>query len=975
MPDIAQKIEIKKSSLAPSSIVFFGGNYLGSKLVERLLEKESRVIVVDKFDSQKENYYINLRSNPKLLIVNCEIEKEIPSEISSCDYVYFLNYQDYYNPTDKFKIVETTQFTKNIINFSLKSQAKVVLVSNADIKNDSFKKTADTQKLIEEIIKESEETKNLNFRQVKLPIVYGPRMSLENSGGLIKILDNYLNKDSIEIDDDNTHKNFFLYIDDAVEAIIRTIFSEKTEHQTINVIDSQPYSELEIGSIIKSVSPRAIEIKYTEINKPIIWNLPEEKNLFLISFAPKTSLRNGIVKTLSYFGHETNTFSFKPEKLAQENNLNAIKRLQNKKIEEEQAPSEIRPKKITYERYKSTSVKNSWIPKNRKEFVYTCLTISLSFILIFLVLPIGSIFFNLYSIKNNFKDIQQKISEGKVDEAKSDADSLVKQVDATNSNLQRFKFILVKIQNEKEFNNYTNVLLSLREVAYGMNDFSEGIKPYMTFAQSLKEGKEIDPKEFNKATTPLTNSLQSFIKAQTLIQDLDLNISEFENYKNKLPKLIKVNDILLSTSRDAKEILGFNEPKKILILFQNQAEIRATGGFIGSYGIAEISKGKIISIKIDDIYNPDGQLDVKNITVAPPEIIKYFLKENRLYIRNANYNSDFPTSAKQVNSLFEKATGEGYQTIVAIDSSFISKFLEKFGGIYLNTYQEEINSGNFTERAQFHSEVNYQEGVSEKKSFLTTLGSKVLEKFFSLKSEELATFGDSIYELLENKNIQVYTEMPFLSRTLSNLEWDGSNLPTKGDYLKIVNSNYGGNKVNYVTQNKYKYEVKSMTRDGVLRSALSLEYKNNAKNNAWPYGNFVNYVKILTPNGSKITNAKIVDSEGKEVSIINNVILGSESIYQTFETSLTIEPNTTKTLVIEYDLPSNLAIIKNKNTKYSLLWQKQAGEEDNYLFTFAPLYGFSPEESASNYTISQTDGNFISSGSLKSNFKFNISLK
>ena len=136
MPDVPSKIEVKKSSLAPSSIVFFGGNYLGSKLVEKLLEKESRVIVVDRFDSQKENYYINLRSNPKLLIVNCDIEKEIPSEISSCDYVYFLNHQDYYSPVDKFKIVETTQFTKNIVNFSLKSQAKVVFVSNVEIKNE-----------------------------------------------------------------------------------------------------------------------------------------------------------------------------------------------------------------------------------------------------------------------------------------------------------------------------------------------------------------------------------------------------------------------------------------------------------------------------------------------------------------------------------------------------------------------------------------------------------------------------------------------------------------------------------------------------------------------------------------------------------------------------------------------------------------------------------------------------------------------
>ena len=975
MPDLAPKIEIKKSSLAPSSIVFFGGSYLGSKLVEKLLEKESRVIVVDKFDSQKENYYINLRNNPKLLIVNCEIEKGIPPEISSCDYVYFLNHQDYYNPVDKFKIVETTQFTKNIINFSLKSQAKVVFISNVEIKNDFFRKTVDTQKLIEEIVNESEESKNLNFRQIKLPIVYGPRMSLENSGGLMKILDNYLNKDNISIDDDNNHRNYFLFVEDAVEAIIRTIFSEKTQQKVISVLEGESFSELEIGSIMKSISPRSIEIKYVEDDKYLKWILPEEKNLFLISFAPKVTLRNGLVKTLSYFGHETNTYSFKPEKLAQDNNESALNNLRKSQQEDSRNKEVEKKPKISYERYKSTKRSGSLMPKTKKDLFYSFLTITLTFALIFIFLPLGTLYYNLLSIKSSFQSIQQNIGSGNLDESKVEAGELVIKIDGTYNNLQKFKFIITTIQSEKTFEDYSNTLLSIKYLSQGLVDFTDGVKPFLSFSKSLKEGKEIDPTEFNSSISPLNNSLQNFIKAQSLIESVDIKYPEFENYKNKLPKLVKVNEILLASARDAKELLGFNEPKKILILFQNQAEIRPTGGFIGSYGVVELSKGKILSIKIDDIYNPDGQLDVKRISVAPPEVIKYFLKENKLYIRNANFNSDFPSSAKSIDDLFSKATGESFQTIIAIDSSFISKFLEKFGGIYLNTYQEEINAGNFTERAQFHSEVNYQEGISEKKSFLTTLGSKVLEKFFSLKENEISTFADSIYELLENKDIQIYTQMPFLNRSLGNLEWDGALIPTKGDYLKVVNSNYGGNKVNYVTQSSYKYSVSSMTRDGILRGTLALEYKNNAKNNAWPYGNFVNYVKVLTPVGAKLTNAKIVNPDGKEISILNNVILGSESLYQSFETSITIEPMSTKTLIIEYDLPESLGLIKNKNTKYSLLWQKQSGEEDTYSFEFTPLTGFKGENAISNRQVGQSEGTYISSGPLSSNFKFSIGLK
>lgn len=979
-----QKIEVKKTSLAPSSIVFFGGNYLGSKLVEKLLEKDSRVVVVDNFDSSKEAFYINLKNNPKLLMINVDIEKELPEELASADYVYFLNYQDYYNPSSKFKIVETTQFTKNILNFSLKSESKLVLVTNVDITNEFFRKTLDTQKLIEEIIGESEEFKKINYREVKIPILYGPRMSFENSGGLAKILDSYLNKDKVVLDDDNNNKNFFVYIDDAVEGIIRSIFSDKTQNQVINIVDSESFSELEIGSIIKSVSPRVIDVSYYENNAKLKWDIPEEKNLFLINFAPKTSLRNGIVKTLSYFGHETNTFSFKPEKVATDNKDNVIKNLKIKKAESTKETKdevvEINNKtqgytNIRYQKYKKTYTSNDWLPKSKKEYAMLFGTLVIAFVFTFVVLPSAVMFINLFSLKSSADSLETSFKSGDLDEASVKAENLSKEVDKAFNNFQRYKPVFGVLLGETNFNQFSNLILSAKSFSLGIVDFSKGVKPYVEFSKNMKAGGDLSAVEFNSSVNPLSLSLQNFIRAENLMEDVTISISEAKRYKELLPKVIKLNDILLATSRDSKDLLGFNEPKKILILFQNQAEIRPTGGFIGSYGVVEISKGKIINIKIDDIYNPDGQIDVKKVSVAPPEVIRFFLKENKLYIRNANFNSDFPTTAKTVNSLFEKATTEKFQTIIAIDSSFIEKFLETFGGIYLNTYQEEINSKNFTERAQFHSEVNYQEGVSEKKTFLTTLGSKVLEKFFTLKPEEVLPFADSFYSLLEAKNIQVYTELLFLSRSLNNLEWDGSLIQTKGDYLKIVNSNYGGNKVNYNTENTYKYEVKSMTRDGVLRGILTIDYKNNAKDKAWPNGVYVNYVKVLTQVGAKLTSAKIIDQTGKETNIFNSVLLGSEGPYQTFETSLNIEPLEKKKLVIEYDLAETLKIIKNKNTSYSLLWQKQSGEQSKASYEFTPLNGFLGENPKATKEISLSDNIYVSSFTLDSNFRFNISLK
>ncbi len=946
MPVPTNRVEIKKSSLAPISVIFFGGNYLGSKLAEKLLEKDSRVIIVDKFDADKEFHFINLRDNPKLLMVNADLDKGIPTELNTVDYVYFLNYFDYFAKSNKVKIIETAQYTKNIINFCVKADAKFTFVSNIEVKNEYLRRLFDNQRLIQEIIRESEEARNLNFREVSLPIIYGPRMILENSGSLIKILDDYLNGTEISLDDENRNKDYFVFIEDAVNAVIKAMFSDNSRDKVITVSEKDGYSEMEIGSIIKSLATRHLNISYIENKNKLIWQLPEEKNLHLIGYAPKINLRSGIILTLNYYGQETNTFSFKPDKLIEENKSDPYTFLK-KKGESTDAVENVNEKtqasaNITYQKYRRNSGSSKRV-NSKGDLSYLVPTILLTFLMVFVIFPIGTIYYNYNNAKNNISELKVKLGEGNLPRVRELAEKTSEDIDSTLNNFKKFKTLFVAVKGEEDFKNYENILLSLKSFTTGINSFTYGVQPYVELTKSLKEGKEMDQSLFKSSSESLEMSYEYFNKANEIMEstgEVSFGNSEIEKYKEALPKIVKLNKILLATSRDAGDLFGFEKPNRILFLFQNPAEIRPTGGFIGSYGVMEISKGKVLSLSIDDIYNPDGQVDVKKVRVTPPASIRNFLKEDKLYIRNANYNSDFPSSAENIADLFNKTTSDRFDNIIAIDYTFIQSYLDLFGGIYLNNYQEEINASNFTERAQFHSEFNYKEGISEKKSFLTTLGSKIIEGFFQLNTSDLMRFNDSIYGLLETRNIQIYTKYPNLAKSLNELKWDGALVKTNGDYLKIVNSNLGGNKVNYLTKNKYKYEVLSMTRDGVLRGRVTLSYTNNAKDKAWPYGNFTNYVKVLTQKGAKLTGARIIDSENKETNIFNEVIISGEGAYQSFETPIIIEPQTTKLLVIEYDLPQNLTIVKGKNTKYNFYWQKQSGENNEIEFSFSQPYGF-----------------------------------
>ncbi|HHH12543.1 MAG TPA: DUF4012 domain-containing protein, partial [Candidatus Moranbacteria bacterium] len=119
------------------------------------------------------------------------------------------------------------------------------------------------------------------------------------------------------------------------------------------------------------------------------------------------------------------------------------------------------------------------------------------------------------------------------------------------------------------------------------------------------------------------------------------------------------------------DLLGANGPRKYLFLFQNNHEIRATGGFIGSYGRLDISGGRINRFFIDGIFNPSGQMSEK---IVPPKPIQKISAAWNLH--DSNWFPDFPTSARKAISFYEKTGGPTVDGVIAITPEVLRKMLE-----------------------------------------------------------------------------------------------------------------------------------------------------------------------------------------------------------------------------------------------------------------------------------------------------------
>jgi len=174
------------------------------------------------------------------------------------------------------------------------------------------------------------------------------------------------------------------------------------------------------------------------------------------------------------------------------------------------------------------------------------------------------------------------------------------------------------------------------------------------------------------------------------------------------------------------EILGLDgRRREYMVLFQNESEIRPTGGFIGSYGLISFQKGRLIDFEVKDIYEADGQLKGH---VEPPWEIKAHLGEANWYMRDANWNPDFVKTSADIQWFLEKETQKRVDGVVGIDLAVVRAMLGVTGPIKVTDFKETIDKDNLYEQANFMLKLNFFPVRAKKQVFWERWGNNCLKR-------------------------------------------------------------------------------------------------------------------------------------------------------------------------------------------------------------------------------------------------------
>ncbi|MBI5037090.1 MAG: DUF4012 domain-containing protein [Candidatus Kerfeldbacteria bacterium] len=428
-----------------------------------------------------------------------------------------------------------------------------------------------------------------------------------------------------------------------------------------------------------------------------------------------------------------------------------------------------------------------------------------------------------------------------------------------------------------------------------------------------------------------------------------------EEYRAPIQALQESAPQLNQRLRDASElsdvllyILGHDAPRRYLLVFQNNRELRPTGGFMGSIALVDMYRGAVQEIAVPGggIYDIAGQLKDKLISPKPLWIVNPHWN-----IQDSNWFPDFPTSAKKTMWFFERTGGTSVDGVLTLTPTVIERLLEITGPLDMQErYGVTVDASNFVREAQVWAEVTYDREENQPKRFIGDMMPLLMNKVFNAEPAQLLSVVEVMLNSLQDRNMLVYFTDADAQAAIHEQGWDGALAQPDGDYLAVVNTNIGGGKTDQVIDQLIEHTA-TIESDGSVIDTVRITRSHTGS----PFDKFagqanVSYVRLYVPQGSEFLTAegfdemvssrfKLPDTDAKEDadlatietdSIINeqtNTRITNEFGKTVFGNWMSIDPGESQTMTITYRLPGRLDFSGwwNPTDVYSLYLQQQPG--------------------------------------------------
>ncbi|MEC9053405.1 MAG: DUF4012 domain-containing protein [Actinomycetota bacterium] len=223
---------------------------------------------------------------------------------------------------------------------------------------------------------------------------------------------------------------------------------------------------------------------------------------------------------------------------------------------------------------------------------------------------------------------------------------------------------------------------------------ADGIGPLAETATELdrllpKDGR-VDTAAVQDLQDPVAIAAESLSRASEDLQAEDSSrfVDRFRMEYRELTALVtdaaQAMDSAKVTVDLLPEVLGAEDRRNYLLVFQNNAEIRSTGGLPGAMSIISTEDGRI-SLGRQDSANRFGERATPVLPLTKDEKA-VFTEKLGTYMLDANFTPDWPRAAELIRARWEEVHPERLDGVLTVDTVAVSYLLGVTGPVQVGDY-------------------------------------------------------------------------------------------------------------------------------------------------------------------------------------------------------------------------------------------------------------------------------------------------
>jgi len=586
-----------------------------------------------------------------------------------------------------------------------------------------------------------------------------------------------------------------------------------------------------------------------------------------------------------------------------------------------------------------SGVKNNWFKK-----YWLFIIIGLFFGLVVsltlgVILPLRGLQVKAQELRPKVAEIQIAVSEKNLTKVKDKIDETDAELSEFQNKYQRLFLVKRLPYLKKYYQDGEHGLAAAKEGLKAGKLVVEAVEPYQDFlglteateSGEIKDGAKTTEERIDFLVEGLASIKPKLGEISQKMDSIQSHLSEInpDDYPEEFrgmklrsqivtgKSLVKDVNLLVSQGgpliEKADWLMGVDSPRNYLMIFQNDAELRPTGGFWTAYGILEVDDGDVTPKVSEDIYALDARF-TKTLD-APRPIEEYHKEVYNWHLRDMNLSPSFKESIETFSEYYQDLPGAvEYDGVFAVDTRVLVDLVDALGGIGVPGW------GNFSsepdERCWGCPQVIYKlEEYATKptsyirtnrKAFLSPMMHSIVANALGSPKEQVANLAQVVLDNFKEKHLLVYFPNEELQSAVQKLNIGGTlgEVEDGSDYFYLNDANFAGAKSNlFIDQ---KVEQNYLVENNKIVKEVTVTYKNTAPASNCNLeagelclnGLYRNWMRFYVPEGSKLIEMKGSEVEAKTYSELGKTVF--EGFYGD---KYPLYPKGSTRVTLKYELP------------------------------------------------------------------------